>query len=252
MKESTVLLVGHSASRESGRVTPLLHAKGYRTEWCCPFAGDALPDEPHTYAAAIVFGGVQSANDAESCAYLRHEIDWIGRFVDAGGRYLGICLGGQLLARALGATVRRHPAGINEIGYYPVRPTEAGRAVMPEPLHVYHWHQEGFEVPGSAELLVAGEDFPNQAFRFGARAYGLQFHPEVTPDVAARWIDSAADHLTRPGAQCRATQSSGMARFDQAIHRWFDGFLDRWLGLGEAEQGSPGVPPSRGKATVGG
>lgn len=252
MTGSTVLLVGHSESRESGRVTPLLHAKGYRTEWCCPFAGDTLPNDSQAYAATIVFGGVQSANDAESCAYLRHEVDWIGRFVDAGGRYLGICLGGQLLARALGATVRRHPAGINEIGYYPVRPTEAGRAVMPSPLHVYHWHQEGFDVPASAELLVAGEDFPNQAFRFGARAYGLQFHPEVTPDVAARWMDSAADHLTRPGAQCRATQSSGMARFDQAIHRWFDGFLDRWLELGTAEQSVPSVPPSQGEAAAGG
>src|SRR3546814_6586670 len=98
--ESTVLLIGHSASRESGRVTPLLKAKGYRTEWRCPFEGDALPDDSRTYAAAIVFGGLQSANDAESCAYIRQEIDWIGRFVDAGGRYLGICLGGQLLARA--------------------------------------------------------------------------------------------------------------------------------------------------------
>ncbi len=229
MKQRTILLVGHSSARESGRVTPLLEAKGYGTQWCCPVEGDALPLDPQAYAGAIVFGGVQSVNDAEACAYIRQEIDWISRFVDAGGRYLGICLGGQLLARALGAAVRHHPEGINEIGYYPVRPTEAGRSVMKEPLHVYHWHQEGFDVPDGAELLVAGSDFPNQAFRFGARAYGLQFHPEVTPEVASRWLDIAADHLTRRGAQCRATQTSGMARFDQAMHHWLDAFLDRWL-----------------------
>lgn len=249
--ERTVLLVGHSASRESGRVTPLLEARGYRTEWCCPFEGQALPVASDAYEAAIVFGGLQSANDAESTPYLRQEIDWIARFVEGGGRYLGICLGGQLLARALGASVRGHPEGRNEIGYYKVQPTAAGRSVMAEPLHVYHWHQEGFDVPSGAELLVAGEDFPNQAFRFGRHAYGLQFHPEVTPEVATRWIDSAADHLIRPGAQCRVTQSSGMARFDRAMHRWLDGFLDCWLGRdpGSAVTKSPDVE-SQGKAVA--
>lgn len=234
MTERTVLLIGHSNSRESGRVTPLLRAKGYDVTWRCPCEGEPLPGHEETFAGAIVFGGVQSVNDAEACAYLRSEIDWIGRFVDAGGRYLGICLGGQLLARALGATVRHHPEGRNEIGYYPVRPTAAGRAVMPEPLHVYHWHQEGFAVPSSAELLVQGDDFPNQAFRFGPRAFGLQFHPEVTPDVATRWMDSAEAHLERPGAQSRETQLAGMARFDRALHHWLDAFLDRWLGVAAA------------------
>jgi GMP synthase (glutamine-hydrolysing) len=233
--ERTVLLVGHSAARESGRVTPLLRAKGYEARWCCPCEGEALPEGDESFAGAIVFGGVQSANDAESCGYIRKEIDWIGRFVDDGGHYLGICLGGQLLARALGATVRRHPQGRNEIGYYGVRPTASGRAVMPEPLHVYHWHQEGFDVPSCAELLVQGDDFPNQAFRFGARAFGLQFHPEVTPEVAIRWIDGVPEHLTRPGAQSREVQLAGMARFDQAMHDWFDAFLDRWLAPAEVE-----------------
>jgi GMP synthase (glutamine-hydrolysing) len=249
VKQRTVLLIGHSNARESGRVAPLLAAKGYATRWCCPCEGEALPENPESFAGTIVFGGVQSANDAETSAYIRQELDWIGRFADAGGRYLGICLGGQLLARALGAAVRHHPEGINEIGYYPVRPTEVGRALMPEPLHVYHWHQEGFEVPSGAELLVAGQDFPNQAFRFGSHAYGLQFHPEVTPDVALRWLDSAADHLTRPGAQDRATQSAGMARFDQAMHRWLDAFLDRWLDLAPASSLQVGSPR---KAVAGG
>lgn len=239
MKPRTILLVGHSDARESGRVTPLLHGKGYATEWCCPCEDETLPERPEAYAGVIVFGGVQSANDAESCAYIRQEIDWIGRYVADGGRYLGICLGGQLLARALGAVVRRHPADINEIGYYRVRPTALGATLMPEPLHVYHWHQEGFELPAASELLVEGDDFPNQAFRFGRRAYGLQFHPEVTPEVAERWIDSARDHLARPGAQDPDTQRAGMVRFDRAMHAWFDGFLDHWLGLEPHEVGSP-------------
>lgn len=254
MTERTVLLIGHSSTRESGRVTPLLREKGYDTRWCCPCDGEALPERSENFAGTIVFGGVQSANDTQASPYIRREIDWIGRFVDAGGRYLGICLGGQLLARALGAPVRRHPEGRNEIGYYPVRPTAAGHAVMPEPLHVYHWHQEGFEMPSSAELLVQGDDFPNQAFRFGSRAFGLQFHPEVTPEVATRWIDSAEHQLIRPGAQDRVTQLAGMVRFDKAMHSWLDAFLDRWLGLAPAARAQAARaetlprPPSPGGA----
>lgn len=243
MTERTVLMIGHSNARDSGRLEPLLRQKGCEVRWCCPCAGEAMPATGETFAGAIVLGGVQSANDAEASSFIRRELDWIGRFVDSGGRYLGICLGGQLLARALGAAVRRHPEGRNEIGYYPVRPTAAGRAVMPEPLHVYHWHQEGFEVPSSAELLVQGDDFPNQAFRFGPRAFGLQFHPEVTPELATRWIDSAEEHLSRPGAQDRVTQLAGMVRFDRPMHAWLDAFLDRWLAVAPAAAVAPAPAP---------
>ena len=172
---------------------------------------------------------MQSANDAESKAYLRQEIDWIGRRVASGRRYLGICLGGQLLARALGAKVAPHRDGMSEIGYYPVYPTAEGRDVNPAGLHVYHWHKEGFELPAGATLLACGDTFPHQAYRYGSTAYGLQFHPEVTTGLASAWIKSAADHLVRPGAQAGEHQMALAARFDRGLHDWFDRFLDRWL-----------------------
>ena len=71
-------------------------------------------------------------------------------------------------------------------------------------------------------------------------------HPEVTPEVANRWLDIASEHLTRRGAQCRVTQSNGMARFDRALHHWLDGFLDRWLAPATAEVGSQGKAVARG------
>ncbi|MEX1206142.1 MAG: GMP synthase [Dongiaceae bacterium] len=226
----TVLLVAHSTSRE-GRVAPLLNAKGYEVEWCCPAEGDALP-AVESYAGAVVFGGVQSANDAPATPWLQHEIEWIADFAATGRPFLGICLGGQLLARALGARVGPHPDGINEIGYYPLTPAPAGRDIFPESLRVYHWHKEGFELPAGAELLASGDAFPNQAFRHGAAAYGLQFHPEVTPQVARRWLDTAAHCLSRPGAQPRDVQLADCARFDPPLHGWMDRFLDRWLAPG--------------------
>ncbi len=225
----TVLLVAHSDGRD-GRVAPLLEAKGYRVEWRCPMAGEMLPDHTEDYAGAVVFGGVQSANDTETVPYMRHELDWIGRFASSAKPFLGICLGAQLLAKALGAKVGRHPEGLHEIGYYPLTPTPAGRGLIPEQFHVYHWHKEGFEVPACAELLATGQCFENQAFRYGTTAYGLQFHPEVTPAVMRHWLKVAGHELpNRPGAQCETTQLAGSERHDPAMHDWADGFLGRWI-----------------------
>jgi GMP synthase (glutamine-hydrolysing) len=218
----------HSEWREA-RIAPMLQAKGYAVERRCPARGCSLPDDVDAYLGAIVFGGAQSANDGPSKPYIAREIDWIGEYVAGGGRYLGICLGGQLLARAFGAQVDRHPEGINEIGYYPLRSTEAGRGVFPDELHVYHWHQEGFALPHGAELLATGDAFPNQAFRLGRRAYGLQFHPEVRPVDARAWMNDVTDHLARPGAQSRELQEAGFARHDPPLEAWLDGFLDHWL-----------------------
>src|SRR5262245_32292668 len=207
----------------------MLQARGYAIERCCPALGDRLPADTRGYAGAIVFGGAQSANDGATTSYIQHEIDWIGDYVAGGGRYLGICLGGQLLARAFGARVDHHPAGINEIGYYPLRPTADGRPLFPDPLHVYHWHQEGFELPEQAELLATGDAFPNQAFRLGRWAFGLQFHPEVRPAAARSSFELAADHLTRPGAQSPEQQEAGFVRHDPPLAAWLDGFLVHWL-----------------------
>jgi GMP synthase (glutamine-hydrolysing) len=224
-----ILLIAHSDWRD-GRLVPLLEAKGYAVEWRCPALGDSLPTDDDNYAGAIVLGGVQSANDTESQPYLRQEIDWIARRIASGHRFLGICLGAQLLARALEAKVAPHRDGMSEIGYFPVYPTPEGMDVIPAGLHVYHWHKEGFDLPEGAQLLARGDAFPNQAYRYGSNTYGLQFHPEVTSGVASAWIRSAADHLRRPGAQPAERQMALAPRFDRALHDWFDNFLDRWLG----------------------
>src|SRR3546814_19264276 len=87
------------------------------------------------------------------------------------------------------------------MSYGAVAPPPPADGFLGGPLHVYHWHNEGFEVPASAELLAAGPVFPNQAFRYGDRAYGIQFHPEVGRTVMQRWIAEAAHMLPEPGAQ---------------------------------------------------
>src|SRR5437879_13782042 len=103
----TILLIAHSDWRD-GRLVPLLKAKGYDVAWCCPALGNTLPANDERYAGAIVLGGVQSANDAESQPSLRQELDWIARRVATRNRFGGLCLRHELLAHARPATGAPH------------------------------------------------------------------------------------------------------------------------------------------------
>ncbi len=224
-----LLLVMQGRDASAGRCRRKLRERGYQLDYCYPQSGEPLPNGMDGYAGAMVFGGPMSANDDGKLPGIRAQLDWIPQALASGRPFLGICLGGQLLARALGATVKPHPAGLAEIGYFAVDPTPAGQAVLDAPLHVYHWHHEGFDLPAGAELLATGERFPHQAYRYGANAFGVQFHPEVNQRILEAWLVEGADELTSPGAQSAAEQRDRHARHDAALDRWFDGFLDRWL-----------------------
>ena len=186
-----------------------------------------LPETLADYAGAIVFGGPMSANDEED--WLRREIDWIKVPLNENKPFLGICLGAQMLARHLGHRVYAHPDGKVEVGYYPIQPTDHGHRICecPFPEQVYQWHREGFDLPAGATLLASGEDFEAQAFRYGAAAYGFQFHPEVTFDMMCRWSIKGADKMVLPGAQPRHLHIEGWHRHDAPIARWTDAFLER-------------------------
>src|SRR5262249_6760355 len=131
-----VLLILHQEHSSPGRVGQTLAKLGYPLDIRRPRFGDPLPETMDEHAGAAIFGGPQSANDNED--FLRREIDWIGVPLRDKKPYLGICLGAQMLARHLGAPVFPHPQGHAEVGYYPIRPTEAGRKVCADwPDHVY-------------------------------------------------------------------------------------------------------------------
>ena len=98
------------------------------------------------------------------------------------------------------------------------------------PSHVYHWHREGFDCPAGATMLATGDDFPTQAILVGPKAFGLQFHPEVTHAMMCRWTVRAAHRLELPGAQDRSRQIEGRFMYDPHVASWLDSFLDHWLG----------------------
>ncbi len=223
-----VLIVLHQQDSSPGRLGSLLSARGFELDIRRPRFGDSLPETLADYSGAIVFGGPMSANDEED--WLRREIDWIKVPLNENKPFLGICLGAQMLARHLGHRVYAHPHGKVEVGYYPIQPTDHGHRICecPFPKQVYQWHREGFDLPAGAILLASGEDFEAQAFRYGAAAYGFQFHPEVTFDMMCRWSIKGADKMVLPGAQPRHLHIEGWHRHDAPIARWTDAFLSAW------------------------
>lgn len=223
-----ILLVLQQEHSTPGRVGQHFHQRGIPLDIRRPRFGDPLPDTLAGHSGAVIFGGPQSANDADE--FIRREIDWISVPLKENKPFLGICLGAQMLARKLGARVCVHPEGKAEIGYYPIRPTAIGREVTPSwPDHVYQWHREGLELPSGAELLAEGDLFAVQAFRCGKSAYAVQFHAEVTHAMMCRWTTRGHERTLLPGAKRRAAHFADRPVYDPAIRSWLTEFLDRWI-----------------------
>lgn len=157
-------------------------------------------------SGVIVLGGPMSANDADELPFLREELRLIEEAMRLELPFLGVCLGSQLLAKALGKRVYRGEA--KEIGWYPLwmRP-EARKdplfAEFPDKLEMFQWHGETFELPYGATLLASSQLYLHQAFRYGKSAYGLQFHAEMTPEMIAEWQREGQEEIARAGLQAR-------------------------------------------------
>ena len=224
---NTVLLIVHQKKSVSGHIGVLLKNLGYNLDKRCPCIGDPLPQALENYAAVVVFGGPMSAND---CAMegIQKELDFIPDVLKLKIPFLGLCLGGQLLARVLGAKISPHELGHIESGFTKIYPTKIGKDWFTESDIFYQWHREGFDVPDGAQLLAKGDKFPNQAFVYGSNAIATQFHPEITRDMIDRWTMHGAHRLNRPGAQPRQAHVKGWEVYNKQVDLWSKSLLDRF------------------------
>lgn len=156
-------------------------------------AGVELPP-PDEVAGVIAFGGTANVDQVHEHPHLAAVRAYTRRVVEAGVPYLGICLGSQILARALGVEVTKAP--VKEVGFEPVRPTdEAGSdpllSLLADGDMVLQWHEDTYDLPEGAVLLATGDRVPVQAYRVGATTWGIQFHLEVDAAELGWWLDIA-------------------------------------------------------------
>lgn len=226
----TAVAIRHVPFEDLGILEPLLRERGYTVRYV-----DAGV-EPMGFALAdarllVVLGGPIGVGDIEDYPFLGDEIGLIRSALDRGRSVLGVCLGAQLLAAALGARVA--PTGRAEIGYAPLALTPEGAESVLAPLDgapVLHWHGDQFDIPDGALRLAETPGFPNQVFSAGPRVLGLQFHLEADPARIESWLIGHAHELATRGIAPEAIREDARRHGPELAERgrrvlaaWLDG-----------------------------
>ena len=198
----TVFVLQHAACESLGVMEEALDASGLSIRGFRVQDGDPVPQEVGAAAGLVVLGGSMGVHNQEPYPFLGQELRLIRQALRREVPILGVCLGAQLLASALGGAVGRNVR--QEIGWHPVFLTaEAAQDALwrglPETWTGFHWHGDFFETPPGAVSLASSALTPCQAFRFGRLAYGFQFHLEVTEALVREWTVAFAEDLAGAG-----------------------------------------------------
>jgi GMP synthase-like glutamine amidotransferase len=209
---SSCLVVQHVAPERSFAIGEALDAAGVEIEIRRTFAAEPLPQGLEDFDGLVVMGGPMSATSDEGFPTRRHEIALLGQALELELPTLGVCLGSQLLATAAGGRVLRGSAGL-EIGWAPVWLSAAAGedpllAAAPTAMTVLHWHGDTYDLPRGAVHLASSEQYMQQAFRVGDRAWGLQFHLEVDEVAVAGFVEAFGEDARRAGTTQTAIASA--------------------------------------------
>lgn len=204
---------------------PWLERRGAEIEFAHLWRGDPLP--PHESVDLVVaMGGPMSVNDEDRHPWLAPEKAWLAEAIAADLPMLGVCLGAQLFACALGSEVTRNPH--KEIGWFDIEGVpQADGFAFPARFPAYHWHGDTYGLPDGAVQLARSEACEQQAFRYGRRVIGLQFHLETTPQTMNGLISRLGDDLvSAPFVQSAAQMRAQPAESFDTIHRLMESLLE--------------------------
>lgn len=238
MPRPKVLVFQHVPYEPLGTLDPLLKESGFRLRYVNFGREPEQRPRLDRYEALIVLGGPMNADQIASHPNLITEVDILREAVARDMSVLGICLGAQLLAKALGGDVARN--AVREIGWCDVQVTEAGRcdpvlSAFAPTQEVFQWHEDGMTVPPEVEVLASSPASPVQAFRHGEHVYGFQFHLEVNRPLIERWLTVPAHAATLEEEKGRVDPDAIRRRTDTSIgplealsretfRRWIDRF----------------------------
>jgi GMP synthase-like glutamine amidotransferase len=234
------LVVEHADRETPGLVGQALEAKGIGMQVARVHRGEAVPRELGDAVGLLVMGGPMGVYEADRYPHLRDEIRLIEVAVAEAYPVLGICLGSQLAAHALGATVHKGPK--KEVGWHGVTLTEVG---LLDPLFKglessfvgFHWHGDVFDVPPGAVSLMRSELTRCQAFRHGTSVYGLLTHMEVTPEIVRGMVGAFPDDIHETGSTAAAILEGAeehLASLSARGRRVFAGWADRVAAYADA------------------
>ncbi|HZX36144.1 MAG TPA: gamma-glutamyl-gamma-aminobutyrate hydrolase family protein [Thermodesulfobacteriota bacterium] len=192
------VVIQHVPHEGLGAIGNALAAFGISAEFVRVYRGERVPAVLERGTLLIVLGGPMGVYESERYPFLKDELNLLERAFKKDSPVLGICLGSQLMAKAAGAKV--YKGGKKEIGWYDVTLTGDGARdgiflSFPEKFRVFQWHGDTFDVPQGARLLASSAGFPNQLIRIGKRAYGIQFHLEVTERMIYEWLKENSEEL---------------------------------------------------------
>jgi GMP synthase-like glutamine amidotransferase len=231
-----VLVLQHISCEPPGAFADVLRERGAKVVPVELDEGEPLPDW-RDFDHIIAMGGPMSVNDDDRLPWLASEKRFINEAVRAGKPFWGTCLGSQLLAASLGGRVYAGPGP--EIGLLPVQLTPQAHddpvfRGMPTELTAFQWHGDTFDLPAGGVLLASSPLFPNQAFRWGDRAYAVQFHLEVSAAMAREWgeVPEYRDALERTlGAGALDRMVAELEREQSAMAGMGRRLFERWLEL---------------------
>ncbi len=192
--------IQHAPFEKLGVIEDWAHQEGYQLSGTQTYNGETLP-HASAFDFLIIMGGPQSPLQLEQYPYLLAEIELSRQAIAQQKPVLGVCLGAQIIAESLGATTTQSPN--KEIGVYPIELTKEGEQdplfkLFSKQFNVMHWHNDMPGIPKDAVLLAQSAGCPRQAFRYGDRVYGLQFHLEMDTDCIKGMIEHCAEDL-QPG-----------------------------------------------------
>jgi GMP synthase (glutamine-hydrolysing) len=231
-----ILVLEHFPCETPGVFLDVLREERIAAHTVRPYRGESMPGALRQFSGLVVMGGPMGAYEEERYPWLAAELALLQRAVGLDLPSLGVCLGSQLLARALGAQVEPGPSkeiGWREVSLLPEATAAGPLEGFPPVMEVFQWHGDGFELPAGAVRLACSDPFPNQAFQVGEGIIGILFHLEVTPETVRTMCQEFGEEAKQAGvdpeeiARDLGVRTERLHRFGRKFFRRFCRLLQR-------------------------